>query len=236
MDIVQVGVTIGAQKGINWAFNNLKNSPLPFKQRWSKSLLRVSISYLHRICIKDNNGVTHYLLVKNSRVPMFQPPGGVYKYYDKRVLETMEAKDDQSFHEEGDLRIKLPKRNLINLLEALKNETWRESSYHREYIEELIETKILPIELFNSPKFRFVERKNSKLRWSDHFQCEEIIFYDIIDVILNEKQKKHLCKMLKESSSTDFIFASANAIKRRGFCLKNNKDKVRISEHTKVIL
>lgn len=236
INLLQILGTYLFNKGAESAIKNLSKNPLPIRQRFSKEPIRVSISYLHRIAIKDDKDITWYLLVKNKRVDMFQAPGGVYKYKNKQILEKIGAKDDKFFHEKGDFRLRLPRRNIQALLKAFADESWREVGYHREFKEELLDTNILPFDLFDCPEYRPIERRNSGLRWSDHFQCEEITFYDIIEVVLTKKQKKHLRKMLEKPLQGKYVFATEESIIREGFSLIENFDKVRISEHSKRIL
>jgi len=214
-----------------------KKLSLPLKSRFSNNEIRLSISYLFRIPVKDENGVTNFLLVKSNRINnLFQPPGGVYKYHNKDKLVNLKARDHQFFHEAGDLRMFLPEKNIIPFLNNFKDESWREVGFFREYQEELIDTNILPAELFFPGEFRFIQRKSTGIRWSEHFQCNEIIFYDIVELKINEQQRAHLKGMLNTSDFNKYFFASEDLIIRRGFATNQNSDPVRISEHSKQIL
>lgn len=236
INIPQIIATVLFKKALDIPVKNKKIYPLNFLS-FSNKPYRLSISYLHRIAIKDTNSITKYLLVKSPKTGMYQPPGGVYKYYEKSILESLNARDHHAFHQKNDLRIELPERNITKFLRKFRKENWRESDYFREFKEELLDTDILDYTLFGNPKFRYVRRETSGKRFSKFFQCDEINFYDIIDVELERKQEEFLKELLKRTNS-DYLFASEYQIKRRAYYPTENKDKpnLRITEHTERIL
>ena len=177
-------------------------------------------------------------MIKSPKTQLFQPPGGVYKYIDDGVLKKLNARDHEWFHEENDLRIVIPENKVKKFIKAFdkNNPAWREAGFDREFREELVETNFLDGGLFKSPIFQFRSRKESGKRWSDFFDCHETLFYDIIDVRLNEKQEKHLRKKLNKNNASDYYFATEQEIRSRGFSKTENRDTLKISEHSKHIL
>lgn len=196
--------------------------------------IRVSFSYLFRITLKDSNGTTLFLLVKNRRMKnSYQPVGGVYKYYDKGWLDKIGAKDAENFHEKNDLRLKIKGSKLPELLSAFNSQEGREINHSREFYEELIDTKILDKKAFPWIDIKFIENRNSGFRHNKHFECWEVNFYDILEVKLNQEQENELNK-LHEEQSDEFILATEELIRRGG----NNgiEDIYIIKEHTSHII
>lgn len=232
----QAFATLLLNKGADAIIKNWQRFEMPFKERYfGNERIRFAISYLFRISVKDQNGHTKYLLVKNSRVDMFQPPGGVYKHKDKKVLEKFKAEDHLTFHKKNDLRITIPKKNVRRLLKKFNDSSWREVGFNREFKEELLDTNILPLDLFACPAFRPIERRSSGVVFSTHFQCNEIKFFDIVEVELNASQQNFLEKLLLKSPSEDFLFATKDMIIREGCSIEQNRDLIRIAPHTKRI-
>lgn len=196
--------------------------------------LRVSFSYLFKISVKDKFGKQKFLLVRNTNMKnqlAFQPVGGVYKYFDKSFINSIKGKDAINFHQEGDLRLIIPKKNFSKILLWFNKNKDREVGNFREFYEELIKTKIVPSDNFPWINSRFLSRKNSGLRNSDFFQCEEIVFYDIFELIPTELQLKSFEKILNEKSE-HFIWVDEEFIRRKGFDSQQNKDIYKICEHT----
>lgn len=221
-------------KGFDKAIKTNRKNPLPIRERFSREPIRLSISYLYQITIKSETGKTLYLLVKNSRVNMYQPPGGVYKYFDKKILQKLGARDHDAFHEKNDLRINIPKKSVGAFLKKFEDTTWRESDCKREFKEELLDTRILPKRLFDLTKMNFpiLYRKTSGKRWSKPFKCYEIIFYDIIQPNLNKEQINFLQELYKTSKSKKYFFATKEDIEREGHNTHLNVDPISISEHS----
>lgn len=195
-----------------------------------RKYIRVSFSYLFRITLKNSDGTTLFLLVENKRMKnSYQPVGGVYKYHDKGWLDKIGAKDAENFHKKNDLRLKIKGSKLPKLLSAFNSQEGREINHSREFYEELIDTKILDKKIFPWIDVKFIEKRNSGFRYSQHFECWEVNFYDILEINLNQEQENELNKLLEEQSDK-FILATEELIRRGG----NNgiEDICIIKEHT----
>ena len=89
--------------------------------------IRISASYLYRIEIKGK-----YLLVKNRKRDVFQPIGGVYKYYEsaKNFLNEIEYKPDNKMKidsvSEHDLRIRIKAKYITKFLDWFYSKSDRE--------------------------------------------------------------------------------------------------------------
>lgn len=152
--------------------------------------IRLSISYLFKIKIDGK-----YLLVKGNRVPnQFQPVGGVFKRYKESyyALENLNVTDDENVPIDDasidDLRIKLPARNVISFLKWYNSQLGREVSPSREFYEELVRPEILDHKTF--PYINYVHRKRhqTKIRFSEHFKCHEILVAEIFELMTTEEQ------------------------------------------------
>lgn len=198
--------------------------------------IRLSIAYLIRININNK-----YLLVKSKRIPnQFQPVGGVYKYYDGAVGLFDELgvqpddgyKFDKDLHE--DLRIKVKGKHVLKIIKWFESQKSRETSPHREFIEELIDTKILSSpKVFNIIKTSFIKRTICPLKFSDKFQCNEILIRDIYKFTPTDKQIKAL-ELIFDKETDDFRWFEPEEIKRRGRTL--DRRELVVGEHTLDIL
>ena len=198
--------------------------------------LRATFSYLIKISIKDANGIDWHLLVWNSKIKGFQPPGGVYKYYDNSIFKSLGVTDHDKFHQKNDLRLQLPARNYPSLLQWFKSGDRRERGQEREFYEELIDSNILPRTIFPYGRFRFLKEYRSPIQKSEHFDnILEIKFFEVYELMLNQEQIDYLEKMMAEDSPL-FRFSNNDEINRKGYSLNANKDECRILEHTPLLI
>lgn len=203
---------------------------------YSNVKIRISISYLFKIKVNDK-----YLLVKSQRIPsQFQPVGGVFKRYRESyfALEGLNVTDDDNIPIDdqsiGDLRIKLPGKNLMPFLKWYNSQLGREVSPYREFYEELIRTDILDQKTFPYLNYLHKRRHQTKIHYSHHFKCQEIIIAEIFEIIADDKQ----LEMLKETQSRQndyYIWVKAETIERRG-AIPGALAKYSISETSEWIL
>lgn len=198
--------------------------------------LRCSFSYLIKISVKDQHGLDRHLLVYNSKIGGFQPPGGVYKYYDDFVLKQLGASDHDKMHQKNDLRLTIPSRKYADLFKWFKTRMGRESGQEREFYEELIETGVLPQKLFSYGEFKFLRSFRTPIKRSEHFDnILEMKYFEVYDLILNKAQTEYLLKQLDKKS--DLIqFASTEEINKKGYSSSTNKDEFRVLEHTTLLI
>jgi hypothetical protein len=185
--------------------------------KYRKEKIRFSISYLFKIKVDDK-----YLLVKGKRVPgQFQPVGGVFKRFRESyyALSKLDVTDDDNIPIDDvsidDLRIKLPARNTVSFLKWYNSQLGREVSPYREFQEELIRTEILKHSDF--PYVNYIHRKRhmTKIHYSEHFKCYEILIAEIFDLKPSEEQLSIL-KTLVGITSDEFIWAKQDLIERKG--------------------
>jgi hypothetical protein len=181
------------------------------------------------------------LLVRGKRIQnQFQPVGGVYKRYRESfyALNKLKVTDDDNIPIDDtsidDLRVKLPAQNVISFLKWYNSQLGREVSPYREFYEELIRANILTQKIFPYLNYIHVRRHQTKLRYSVHFQCNEILIAEIFEIKPNEEQLTEL-KSLQSIQSSEYIWAKEDQIIRRGVIPGGNSNCA-ISETSEWIL
>lgn len=162
--------------------------------------IRVSLSYLYKIKCKDK-----YLLVKNRKfAEQYQPVGGVYKYYNTAfdkfnkfgVVEYNGFNHEKEY--DNDLRVKVPSKNLTKFIDWFRSREDRELDPVREFYEELIAPGYLPKDKFAYFNYRFLKEKVTPIKYSMHFKCNEILIYNIYELLPTEEQKIELEKLMSK--------------------------------------
>ncbi|MBL4770602.1 MAG: hypothetical protein JKY61_05560 [Planctomycetes bacterium] len=171
--------------------------------RHGDKTIRVSCAQLIRI--RHGN---RFLLVPNSRFKQMQPPGGVTKAlsHGRAVLDKLGAQIGSDYKvgskDEADLRVHVPGRNLIRFLGWYGSGEGREASpADREFREELLETEILPVDLFGSPKLQKYRTTITGPRHSKHFGCTELLVQEFFDLDGLETDQVEFLAGLQESKS-----------------------------------
>jgi hypothetical protein len=198
--------------------------------------IRLSISYLFKIKVEDK-----YLLVKGKRIQnQFQPVGGVFKRFRESfyALQKLKVTDDDNIPIDDksidDLRIKLPAQNVVSFLKWYDSQLGREVSPYREFYEELIRTDILTQKTFPYLNYLHTGRHQTKLHYSVHFKCFEILIAEIFEIKPNDEQLEEL-KALQSKNSTEYMWAKEELIERRGVIPGGNSNFT-ISETSEWIL
>ena len=225
---------IGAIVGgiVTAIFTNRKSIRTRLKSWWiGNKKIRMSISYL--FSIRDDEG--NYLLIKGNRIQQYQPIGGVYKYFKsfQPIKSKLEVTDEinKNFYDPDDLRIYLPGKNLMKLIEWFKTGENRETVITREFIEEIIAPGLLNIIDLENIDFEYIHRKESGLRFSDHFEKEEYLIYDVFKVSFS----KEVLARLKENSekNPNFLWVSQADIDTKNTYIE--EQAIQIGEHAKYI-
>lgn len=193
--------------------------PLALKCNNRNKRIRVSVSYLIRVKVGEK-----FLLVKGEKINQWQPVGGVYKTFKdtESALSDLSVKyDDESTpHRPGcerDLRINLPRRNIIKFIRWFESGKEREVGPWREFYEELIETNILPQKEFHFIFARFIRRHRTPIHYSPHFNQDEILIADIYELVPTEGQYAELNRLSSIKDSQQFILLKLESLKRYGF-------------------
>lgn len=206
------------------------------KLRYRNDYIRLSIAYLYRIKL-DNK----YLLVASSRIPnQFQPVGGVYKFKPnaENIFNELKVLTDSGYNFDkelkDDLRIKVPGKNVGKFIDWFESEKDREINPIREFKEELVDTKILiPRTQFQNIDYKFIGRTIDPLKFSQHFECQEILIRDIYEFIPNPVQEKILRKTI-DSETAEYRWFESEDIRRLG--RTSDKKEYRVGQHAAYIM
>jgi len=199
-------------------------------------LIRLSISGLFKIYIDGK-----YLLVPGRRIQQYQPVGGVFKRLQKSVgfLEELGVVADNMLNiddvSRDDLRVRVPLGVLPRFLEWYRSEKGREITPEREFREELLETNILPKDLF---KYIFYERIHthvSGIKESHYFHCKEVLIAEIYELNPTPEQKLALIDLMQKQSG-DYIWLDAGVIRAKGYDMSQKGEVARVSETASWIL
>ena len=185
------------------------------KVRFREKVIRLSFAYLFRIEVDGK-----YLLVRGHRMrDRYQPIGGVYKYYPeaKPFLNSISYANDVKMgnsDETDDLRIRIKGKHLMDFYQWFLSMKDREYDPKREFYEELIATKLLPEEKFRHIKYRKIRCHNIGITWSRYNNIHEVVYADIFDVTLNEKQKEFIRKAV-EDNPEDLVLVTLEELNSR---------------------
>lgn len=218
-----------------YVFENKRNLIVAIKAMFLWNVeIRVSISYLFQIKVSGK-----HLLVKGNRIDQYQPVGGVFKMLPsfKEMRRNYEIKDDGRIPidrtSKDDLRIRVKGKNLIKLLRWFYLRKNREVGVHREFYEELISTGILGIDSMRSFTPEYCKTVNTNIQYSKHFDCKEILIYEIYELDLNEQEENQITKYCQTNPSKA-VLATQDDISKE--CIDLNGSSKKIGEHTKHIL
>lgn len=155
-------------------------------------LVRVSAAYLFRIMVDGK-----YLLIRGKRIQsQYQPVGGVYKRFDSssELFDKLGVTRDNSLKhvadDADDIRVRLPRKNLLEFVDWFDGRTGREVDVRREFYEELAPLGVLSetdLEAFNPEFIRTCDRKMS---YSKHFAINELLLHDVYEVKLSDDSKR----------------------------------------------
>lgn len=208
--------------------------------KYRNQMIRFSISYLYRIKIPNTNS---YLLVYNRRIQnQLQPVGGAYKRHgDDKLFESWNHIADNNKNGLGtdllsdkDLRFRVKGKNVIKVIKWFEEGKEREVSAEREFFEELLAPGILDKEIFRKITYRHLKRISKHLKWSEHHSCYEVLIYDIMELIPDEEQKKHLVALAQNKYSPEkgYAIVESDDIEQLRL-MRENEQVARIGEHTK---
>lgn len=200
---------------------------------FAKRALRISFASLIRIKAQNK-----YLLVKSKRNNLFQPVGGVLRFYDKTILNRFGLSDDQSYSQlpSDEFRLRFEPGNLGNIFKFLRwfeSQKGREIDPHREFYEELIDMNILDQSIFSKPQFSYLKRVTPAIKWGNHFQVHELFLFEIFEMILSPEQENFILQLSQKTSQDEFALMTSEEIQKGGF---NGTTTRSVGNHTVHIL
>lgn len=162
-----------------------------YSKTYDDKKIRLSFAYLIRI--KVNN---RYLLVRsNSRKNLFQPVGGVY-HIDKpnEIKKQTGFYRDDSPGDANDIRGIIKGNKIKKFIKWFNKNIDRESGPYREFKEEMIDTGILPNNLFNEGnlKFSYCDSYYKGVYHDEHYNIKTLLRFDIYELILDKDQLKFI--------------------------------------------
>lgn len=195
--------------------------------------VRISFAYLFRIKVDDK-----YLLVLNGRgTQKYQPVGGAYKCFQAEkeylsnkfsIVDDDKIKLDESSR--NDYRLHVPVKHLKKFVKRFNKTKGREliENLTREFKEELIDSSILH---FKHIQYRYCGRHFTKIEYSRHFNCYELLMADIIELTPTEEQL-HELRELMNIQSDKYRFVDARQIKSCGIVEGTDNMIESIGDHT----
>ena len=195
--------------------------------KYRKELVRLSISYLFKIEIDGK-----FLLIKNkNRIDQFQPVGGVYKYYNEVTseFEKLKVTSDTGYVQDSknknDLRIMMPGKNVMKFFKWFFSKKNREVSQIREFYEEIIEPGFLKSDFLLNLKYCYMHSHVDDLKYSKHFKCQEILYAEIYNILLNKEEEEKIKEMISTNKNC-FILVTQEEISRECLDIENLSTKI----------
>ncbi len=211
---IMIGITIPMLDAV--AANSRYLRLVWYSVRYRRQQVRLSVSYLFRIKVDET-----YLLIHSQRWPTFGPVGGVYKVSAsaKGYLNDIGALSDNLVPidetSRDDLRIRIPGSKLVSFVRWFESGRSRETSPWREFYEEMIESKILPLDCFPFIFHDFIRRDIRPIRYSKYAQSVELLIADIHELVPTPEQLTAL-QNLKRDGNPNIIWVTEDQIRRLG--------------------
>lgn len=212
---------------------------IPILLNWKKNI-RISFSYLFRIQVDGT-----YFLVRGNKKKQFQPVGGVYQRYDgsNAILRDIFQEDDEMKKgNEKDLRGKVKGKDLKKFTQWFESRQDREITCHREFKEELINSKILDKEKFEELHYSYLGTHKTNIFTSEYYG-KEFLLADIYELELNDEQKKEFLLLkgnyekAENNSKLNYAFVNEHEIRTRHTTKRKTDDfDMDINNHTYKIL
>jgi hypothetical protein len=198
--------------------------------------VRFSISYIFRIPVKDK-----YLLVKNRKYNYYQPVGGAYKTLPgvENVFRKLHVVTDNRFETtdgiaKNDLRFRVKGKYATQIIKWFNSKENRETSQWREFCEELLTTNIIKDKyLFRYINYEYVSTLMTPMQKAKQLECQEILIFEIYDLIPTIEQKNELEKLLENGDTEEVKFADLLLINKLGFDERTREVIYDIAPHTK---
>jgi hypothetical protein len=121
---------------------------------------------------------------------------------------------------------------VLNIIKWFNSKEDREISQWREFCEELLSTEILDKHLFRFIDYKYVDTLQTPLQKAKYLDCQEILIYEIFDLIPNTEQEKALGD-LSDKGNNDLKWASEMLVNSLGFNEWDKKPEFEIGAHTK---
>ncbi|MFH6937072.1 hypothetical protein [Flavobacterium sp. FlaQc-30] len=220
---------------IVFIFENKKRWKLLWPKIWKPNTsVRLTVAYLFRI---EVNG--KYMLIKRHKNDFtgFQPVGGAYKYFKEENSANFDKlgitpcnhvpRDGAT---ENDLRILIKNRKkILEFFKWFDSRENREIDPWREFCEELIESGLLPSNVFKHIKYTYVGQHQEGILRNEDYPIDQFRHADIFELRLENDAQKNAIKGLEKNPNIAFV--TSEEIKKGA-----TNNGVRILPHTFKIL
>ena len=178
--------------------------------------------------------------MNNRHTGKYQPVGGVYKMNDseKRFLASkygcMDANmitiDDSS---KNDYRLRVKNRYLRDFVKRFNKCQEREKldNLYREFKEELIDTGILSFDNFKKIRYEYVGRYYNGVKFTQHFNCYEMLLGDVVSLIPTDNQEEELRGLLRAGQNDKVSFFTDEQIVKLGVDVQHSTLEEIIADH-----
>lgn len=169
-----------------------------------------------------------YLLVKNSHgIELYQPPARTYPIKtEEEMLElekNFDLKDNGFIKKDyNDYRFKIPLKQIKMFYKRFCEKVDPTTETYQEIINDMVEMCGINKEIFSNVTVVFKDREVKKIEYKSYTDSYEMNVQDICKVILTEKQKKELRRVMAIKSDK-YKFATESIIKSNGIDVANNK-------------
>lgn len=153
---------------------------------------------------------------------MFQPVGGVY-----HIDNPIEIKNKMGFYRDetpgdpNDIRGNIKGKKIKKFIKWFNKKKERECGPYREFKEEMINTTILPIDIFNDENLKFVYccYFYKGIYHDEFYNIKTLLRFDIYEMILTEKQLNYMVNLKHKN----IRFASYKEIETLGVTKDNDE-------------
>ena len=218
----------------NWKTSQRKLKRAGLLQK--DTVIRISFAYLFRIKVDGK-----YFLVKSPRTKKYQPVGGAYKFYAEEAAylrDNIPVENDNRIPvneiTKQDYRLLVKNKDLRKFVRRF-NKTTNITDLSREFIEEIFSAGILNKETYGTLSYKFCGRHMTDVAYGSVFGHYELLFADIIEVQLSDRQEQ-LFRELSRVKSDKYRFATADEIKALGVKYNTNDMSDNIGNHTFKVL
>lgn len=189
-----------------------------YLKKYNKETIRLSFSYLIRI--KVNN--KYLLVLSGHKRNSFGPIGGVYHIkYNDYVYNKLGFSRDSSPGDPEDVRGTIVGKNIKKFIKWFNKKKDREVSPEREFNEEFLSSKLIDKTAFKEQSFKFICTKYKGISFGHHYGCNELLRFDIYELILNNEQIKLLSNLNKKNQ--ELCLFTKEEIKTLGVTKDNDK-------------